>query len=161
MRSRDPEADERLYARAVAIREGEALGLWVPIMHRLARRGHTEAAIELAAHLAEVNGVGRLADRWSAAALYRRALLAGNGRAAQHLAVDRFNRDDLRGYRRWLQVASRAGDDEARTELRWFEERKTHGLARLIRRGRPVMKRDGYGYWRGRWRYPRNGPRPS
>ena len=157
----DEGAAERLYERAVRIRDGGGPGLWLPIMAHLALRGHSDAMIEWAHRRAEpASGLGRLGDRASPANLYGRALRAGNARAAQHLAMERFNRGDLGGYRGWLSRAARVGDAEAREELRRFELRLPHASARAVGRGRPVLARDGYGYWRGRWRYPRTGPRP-
>ena len=81
---------ERLYLRAVEIRENRTGGLWLPIMGHLALRGHTDAMIDLASWLTYDNSLavyGHFAHRFSAAGLYRRAFRAGNARAAQHLAM--------------------------------------------------------------------------
>jgi TPR repeat protein len=141
------ETAERLYQRAVDIREGNANGHWVPIMWHLALRRHPDAMIDLAHWFSEGNrlaDLGAAKDSFSAAGLYRRAWRHGHARAAQHLAMGCFNRRDLNGYRLWLRRAATAGDPDCRRELRSFETRLPHDAARDIGRQRPVQRRDGY-----------------
>lgn len=143
----DPDEAERLYQRALAIREIRTGGLWLPIMWHLALRGHTDAMIELAnwcSYGNSLQALGRASDRFSPAGLYRRAYRQGDARAAQHMAMSCFNRNDLIGYRFWLAQGVRAGDGEAAEHRRWFETRFWHGAARDIWRGRPKQKRDGF-----------------
>lgn len=138
---------DKLYLKALAIREGEANGLWLPIIRSLACRGHSDAMIELAAWRSSSNdlgGLGSPADSFSAAGLYRRAYLKGDTRAAQHMAMGCFNRGDFAGYRRWLRLGARSGDEEAATQLRYVETRLWHDAARRIKRLRPIKKRDGF-----------------
>lgn len=142
-----PVRADRLYERAMFIRDGRRRGLWLPIIWHLALRGHTDAMIDLAAWFSGDNhwsSLGSPADTFSAAALYRRALRKGNARAAQHLAMACFNRNDLRGYRHWLRQGARAGDSEAAEQLSYFETRLWHRTAHDIGRGRPEQKRDGF-----------------
>jgi hypothetical protein len=138
---------DRLYSRALEIRERRGVGLWMPIIWHLALRGHSEAMIDLAAWFSEDNhaaSLGSPADGFSAAGLYRRAYRKGNARAADHMAMSYFNRNNLRGYRHWLQQGANAGDSEAAQQLGFFETRLWHGAAHDIGRGRPKQKRDGF-----------------
>lgn len=57
--------------------------------------------------------------------------------AAFNIAMQRFNRRDLQGYRHWLRRAAHCGDPDAKSQLARFETRLPHGAARDIRRGRP------------------------
>jgi TPR repeat protein len=144
--SDDARAD-KLYLKALNIREGNANGLWVPILQHLALRGHSGAMIDLANWFCGSNSLrdlGATADAFSAAGLYRRAYRKGDARAAQHLAMGCFNRNDLRGYRLWLGRAARTGDGEAAVQLRRFETRLWHDAARRIGRLRPHDKRDEF-----------------
>ncbi len=139
----DPLRAERLYQRAVNIQERRANGFWVPIMWHLALRGHGAAMVDLAARYSESNrlaDLGSPADSFSAAGLYRRAWRKGEHRAAQHMAMGCFNRNDLVGYRLWLRRAGRAGDGDAGASLRRFETRLPHRAARAVRRLRPWDK---------------------
>lgn len=139
--------DEQLYLKALYIRHERHIGLWLPIIWHLALRGHVDAMIELASWFSSDNSLqayGSPADRFSAAALYRRAWRKGDGRAAHHMAMGCFNRGDLIGYRTWLRRAARAGYSDAAGELRYFETRLPHAMAREIGRGRPEQKRDEF-----------------
>ena len=133
----------RLYERALAIQEGRARGLWVPIAWHLALRcdplGMTLLAIWLSG-TATRESLGKPADAFSAAGLYRRAWRRGNETAAQNLAMSHFNMRDLAGYRHWLRKAARAGSVEERLELRRFETRLPHETARRLRRQRPFRR---------------------
>ena len=138
---------DRLYDRALHIREHRSGGLWMPIIWHLALRGHTDAMIDLAAWFSDDNGptsLGMPSDTYSAAGLYRRAFRKGNVRASQHLAMAHFNRNNMRGYRHWLQQGAYAGDTEAAEQIAYFETRLWHGAAHDIRRGRPEQRRDGF-----------------
>lgn len=86
--------------------------------------------------------MGKPADAFSAAGLYRRAWRKGDARGASNMAMSSFNRDDLAGYRHWLGCAVKAGDEEAHTQRRCFETRLWHGAARKIRRLRTKQERD-------------------
>jgi hypothetical protein len=145
IRATDKAKTDRLHSKALDIREGNAVGLWVPIMRHLALRGHHAAMIDLAAWFSQSNRLadfGSPADGFSAAGLYRRAWRHGNAYAAQHLAMGCFNRGDLRGYRHWLGHSARAGDADAKRELLRFEIRLPHANARKVRRLRPFARRD-------------------
>lgn len=136
---------DRLYLRALAIRYERAKGLWMPIMWHLALRGYTRAMNELADYFDDNSShgaLGKLADPFSTSGLYRRAYRMGEGWAARNLALCYFNRNDMSGYRRWLQMAAKAGDEESAIELRHFETRLPHGAARKVRRLRPKHQRD-------------------
>jgi len=103
--------------------------------------------IDLAAWFADDNSpasLGTCADAFSAAGLYRRAFRMGNTRAAQHMAMACFNRNNLRGYRYWLRQGANSGDIEAGQQIGYFETRLWHDTARDIGRARPVQKRDGF-----------------
>lgn len=144
---RDETPADRLYLRGLAIRYERHRGLWLPIMWHLALRGHTGAMIELAdwfSNDGSADPFGTPADGFSAAGLYRRAYRKRDARAAQHLAMSRFNRNDMAGYRHWLLRAGRAGDVEARNQHRRFETRLPHSAARKIGRIRPEQKRDEF-----------------
>jgi hypothetical protein len=145
MTKRKSEADDELYVRAIAIREGEAVGLWLPKIRALALRGHADAMTELADWLAGEDEQARsAANPFSAAGLYRRAYRKGQPRAAHNLAMTCFNRDDLAGYRTWIRNAGRAGDDAARAEAARFETRLPHKNAIKIGRLRPNQRRDEF-----------------
>jgi hypothetical protein len=96
--------------------------------------GDTSAMVELSS---ELGRVGRIADRFSQSGLAYAAYRKGNPSGAQHLAMNAFNRNDLCGYRHWLNKATRSRDREAGPELRRFELRLPHSNAALIRRKRP------------------------
>lgn len=116
-------------------------------MWHLALRGHTGAMIELAAWFSDNNkreAFGSFSDPFSAAGLYRRAYRKGDARAAQHVAMSSFNRNDMIGYRHWLRRAAKAGDAEAGRQLRHFETRLWHAAARKIGRLRPEQKKDEF-----------------
>jgi hypothetical protein len=142
-----PSRHDRLYLRALAIRENRARGLWVPIMRHLALRRRAEAMIDLASWLSDDNtaeSFGKPADAHSPAGLYRRAYRMGDLRAAQHVAMSYFNRERMGGYRHWLGLGAKAGDEEAARDLRLFETRLWHSYARKVGRLRPKQKRDGF-----------------
>jgi hypothetical protein len=147
MSHNDPARMDRLYNRALRIRERRTGGLWMPIIWHLALRGHTDAMIDLAAWFSHDNGstsLGTPADGFSAAGLYRRAFRKGDARAAQHMAMAHFNRNNMLGYRHWLRLGANAGDTEAAEQIEYFETRLWHGAAHDIGRGRPEQRRDGF-----------------
>ena len=76
------------------------------------------------------------ADPYSSAGLSYRALRLGDPTAAYNMAATCFNRRDLQGYRHWLRLAAKAGNVEAGQQLRRFETRLPHGVARAINRAR-------------------------
>lgn len=86
--------------------------------------------------------LGRLSDAFSPAGLIYRAYKQGELYAAQNMAMSLFNVGDLAGYRHWMRRAARAGEAEAEAELKLFETRQPHNLARRLRRLRP-HRRDG------------------
>ena len=138
---------DRLYRKGLAIRYERHGGLWMPIMWRLALRGHTGAMIELADWFSYDNSAkafGTPADAFSPAGLYHRAHRKGDARAAYNAAMSCFNRNDMAGYRRWLRRATNAGDADAGTRLRYFETRLWHSAARKVGRLRPEQKRDKF-----------------
>jgi len=128
-----------LYERAAAIFDGKQPGFALPIFQHLALRRYPDAMLALA----DFAPNGRAADPFSNAGLRRRALRLGSARAAQHLAMQCFNDDDLNGYRHWLARGARMGDAEADVERHRFETRLPHGAARDIRRLRPYRPVDG------------------
>lgn len=130
---------DRLWARYWGIRDSHQIGHRMPILWHLAISGDTDAMVELGSELGKV---GRIADRFSQSGLAYAAYRRGNPLGAQHLALDAFNRNDLRGYRHWLNKAARLGDHEAGRELRRFEVRLAHTNAALIHRKRPPRKSD-------------------
>ena len=139
--------EERLYLKALAVRYEQGRGLWLPIMCRLALRGHTGAMIELADWLSKDDSAkrfGKVAHTFSAAGLYYRACRKGDARAAHNAAMSCFNRNDMIGYRQWLGRAAKAGDADARRELRHFETRLWHSSARRVGRLRPLNKREKF-----------------
>ncbi|WP_017666135.1 hypothetical protein [Porphyrobacter sp. AAP82] len=143
----DEIAEDRLYVKALSIRQDRGVGLWVPIMWHLALRGHVSAMIELADWFSgddSLKEVGKISDTFSAAGLYYRAFRKGEPGAASNMALSCFNRGDMSGYRFWLRRAVKAGDPRSLCELRAFESRLWHSAARKLRRLRPVMKRDGF-----------------
>lgn len=137
-------SDERLYMKALNIREGRARGYWLPKMWHLALRGHSGAMIDLADWLSDGCGTGSPADNFSAAGLYRRAFCQGDSRAAHNMAMTCFNRNDLAGYRAWITKAGRSGDQAARLQASRFETRLPHSAAAKVRRIRPDQKRDEF-----------------
>lgn len=132
------EKRDRLWARYWGIRDAHGCGLWTPILWHLALGGDYSAMVTLADTF---DHSGRMADRFSRAGLYRRANRGGYEYAAQHLAMDAFNRGDRAGYRYWLRRASRF-DPDFLTQLKRFETRLPHQLARERGRGRPYRRYD-------------------
>lgn len=109
---------------------GDGMGL----LWHLALRRYPSAMTELGRRIGE-DGLAA-ADPYSSAGWCYRALRQGDPTAAHNMAMTRFNRRDLQGYRRWLRLAARAGDEDAGQQLRRFETRLPHGAARDINRGR-------------------------
>ena len=147
MQTNDPARLDALYDRSLRIRDRRSVGLWLPIIWHLTLKGHTDAMIDLAAWFSGDNdrlSLGKPSDNFSAAGLYRRAFRKGNARAAQHMAMAHFNRNNLRGYRYWLRQGANAGDTEAAEQLAFYEKRLWHGAAHDTGRGRPERKRDGF-----------------
>jgi hypothetical protein len=105
------------------------------LLEHLALRRVPMAMTELARITART---GRVADPYSSAGLALRALRRGDALAAYNEAMDRFNRGDLKGYRRWLRYAAKAGNEDAARELTRFETRLPHRAAFDIGRGRPA-----------------------
>lgn len=133
-----PAKRDSLWKRYWSIKDHHGVGLCEPILWHLALRGDLSAMVTLA------DGVpteGRILDRFSRAGLYYRAHQGGYEYAAQHLAMDAFNRGDLAGYRYWLRRASRF-DPDSLSQLKRFELRLPHRTARESRRGRPYRSYD-------------------
>jgi len=138
---------DRLYLRAIEIRERRGIGLWLPIMWHLALRLYPAAMVELADwynHDNRIGSFGAASDTFSPAGLYHRAAFYGDARAAYNAAMSCFNRNDMSGYRRWLRQSAKLGDGAARLQVRKFELRLPHESARKIRRIRPNQKRDEF-----------------
>jgi len=112
--------------------------MFTPILWHLALSGDLTAKTTLADTFEES---GRIADAFSRAGLYYRADKGGYEHAAQHLAMDAFNRGDLKSYRYWLRRAARF-DSAYLRELKRFETRLPHGIAHEIKRGRPYRRYD-------------------
>lgn len=137
--------EDRLFQRACLILVGKANGFGLPILRHLALRGYGAAMLELANRETSSGRraeLGRQSDSSSPLGQTYRAYRLGADYAAQNMALTWFNVGDLAGYRRWLHRAARAGNPDAQAELRRFETRKPHRLARKLRRGRPY-RRDG------------------
>ena len=140
-------AEDRLYLKALAIRHGRHVGLWLPIVWRLALRGHTGGMVELADWLSGddcFDGFGKPRDTFSAAGLYYRAYRKGDARAANNAAMSCFNRNDMSGYRLWLRRAANSGDATAAIQHSHFECRLPHRAARKVGRIRTEQKRDEF-----------------
>jgi hypothetical protein len=136
---------DRLWEKAVEIREGRRCGLWLPIAWHLALRRHPAAMIELADWYScdnRLSSFGSASNPFCPAGLYHRATRYGHGRASHNAAMSCFNRNDMSGYRRWLRKAAKAGDVAAGLQLGHFELRLPHKNARKVRRIRPEQKRD-------------------
>lgn len=127
--------NDRLQRLADAWHNGLSPGDGMGLLWHLALRRYPPAMTELSRRIGE-DGLSA-ADPFSAAGLGYRALRQGDPVAAYNIAMSCFNRRDLRGYRHWLRLAARAGDEDAGEQLRRFETRLSHGAARDIRRGRP------------------------
>lgn len=141
----DNTREDRLYLKALGIRYERRPGLWLPIMWHLALRRYPGAMRELADWLAgdrDQEPMGAPADGFSAAGLYRRAHRLGDALAAHNAAAGCFNRNDLSGYRQWLNMAARRGDKDARKQLRYFETRLPNLAACRVGRLRPKQRRD-------------------
>jgi len=130
---------DRLWARYWEIRDNHQGGYRMPILRHLALSGDTAAMVELSS---ELGRGGCVANRFSQKGLAYAAYRRGNSLGAQHLAMDAFNRNDLRGYRHWLSKAAQSGDRDSGQELRRFELRLPHSNAALIRRKRPHRPSD-------------------
>ncbi len=83
---------------------------------------------------------GRIADPFSKLGLNNRADRGGYEYASQHLAMDAFNRRDMKNYRYWLRRHARFGDPDVVRELKRFESRLPHFAAGKIGRLRPYRK---------------------
>lgn len=130
---------DQLYKRADAILDGYRNGWGEPILWHLALRRHTDAMLALAIRISD----GKVFDPFSRSGLGRKAFRLGSKRAAQHLAMNCFNKGNLAGYRIWLHRAAHGGDGEAAAELRRFETRLPHAAARRLKRIRPYRVSDG------------------
>lgn len=133
------------FARAEAILYGRQTGLGAPILWHLALHHHGRSMLEIANHATrngERSELGTAAQWYSPFNLMCRAYRQGEPNAAQNLAMTHFNFGDLQGYRHWIRKAARAGETNAQDNARRFELRQPSGLARRLRRLRPV-RRDG------------------
>lgn len=122
-----------LWARYWAIKDERGRGFQTPILWHLVLGGDASAMTELADTFPKA---GRMADCSSRSGLYRRADRGGYAYAAQHLAMDAFNRNDLASYRHWLRRAARFDPDCLR-QLKRFETRLPHETAKAVGRKRP------------------------
>ena len=137
MRARnDPVKRERLWARYWSIKDSHGNGLLEPILWHLALGGDYSAMVTLGDTF---GSSGRLSDGFSRAGLYYRADKGGYIYAAQHLAMDAFNRGDLSSYRHWLRRAAHFDPADSQ-QLKRFETRLPHRSAHEIGRGRPYRK---------------------
>lgn len=128
-------ATDKLQRLAAAWHNGLSPGDGIGLLWHLALRGYPSAMTELARRIGD-DGLSA-GDPFSARGLAHRAFRRGDPVAAYNAAMSCFNRRDLSGYRHWLRRAARAGDDDARVQLRRFETRLPHAAAHGIRRGRP------------------------
>lgn len=118
---------------------GKAPADGVSLVRHLALRQNHDAMTELSRLAVDCRS---RAIALSAAAMAFQAANRGHAPAAFNLAMQRFNKGDLQGYRSWLRRAAQAGDGEAAQQLARFETRLPHGAARDIRRGRPYRRYD-------------------
>ena len=86
--------------------------------------------------------LGRISDSFCPAGMTYRAWRKGEPNATQNMAMSLFNVGDMAGYRRWMRKAAKGGDVNALEDVRRFETRQPHDLARRLRRLRP-HRRDG------------------
>ena len=136
---------DTLYARAEAIQERRANGYWEPIFWHLALRGHSLSRLRLADWYSRQGTkveLGRFGDGYSPLGLMYSAYRKGESFAGTNLAISYFNIGDMAGYRYWLAKAAKPAEPGAKEELKLFETRKPHRLARRLKRLRP-LKRDG------------------
>ena len=129
---------DALWKRYWSIKHDHGCGLCEPILWHLALGGDFSAMVTLADGFATE---GRISDRFSRAGLYYRAHKGGYEYAAQHLAMDAFNRGDHASYRHWLRRAVHLDPDHLR-QLKRFETRLPHQAARERGRGRPYRPYD-------------------
>ena len=95
---------DALWKRYWAIKDAHGNSFYKPILWHLALGGDSSAMVTLADTFEKS---GRMSDRFNRSGLYRRADRGGYEYAAQHLAMDVFNRGDLGSYRFWLRRAAR------------------------------------------------------
>jgi len=136
---------DRLIDRAEAILAGRRNGFGMPILQHLALRQYGPALLSLAGretYAGHRSELGRVCDAFSPAGMMYRAYRLGQLNAAQNMAMSLFNVGDLQGYRSWMHRAARAGDTDAAAELKLFETRQPHNLARRLRRLRPCRRED-------------------
>lgn len=134
---------EALYERAEAILAGRRNGFGLPILRHLALRRYGPAMLGLAGFETDTGSrseLGRICRPFSPAGLMYRAWRMGEINAAQNMAMSLFNTGDMNGYRHWMHRAARAGDTNAAHELKLFETRQPHPLARRLRRLRPCRR---------------------
>ena len=129
---------DALWNRYWSIKDEHGCGLYEPILWHLALGGDFSAMVTLADTF---DTEGRIADRFSRSGLYYRAHRGGYEYAAQHLAMDAFNRGDRAKYRYWMRRAARF-DPAFLKELKRFETRLPHQTARERGRGRPYRSYD-------------------
>jgi hypothetical protein len=131
---------DKLYARALAIYDRKANGLYMPILQHLAMRRYP-AAMALLANL-EYGAPAHIANPFSAAGLLRRAWRLGDKVAAQNMAMTHFNNNEMAGFRLWARRAAKLGDECSAEYVKHFDTRLPHGDARKIGRHRPKTGRD-------------------
>ncbi|HET6525710.1 hypothetical protein [Sphingopyxis sp.] len=136
---RDQDKLDRLYDRALHIQAGLAPGFCQPVFRALAVRNHGHGQVSFACDFAVEKMRGN--HPASSTYWYRRAWRSGNANAAQHMAMNCFAANDLKGYRHWLGRAARLGDTEAAFELGKFATRLPHARLRSVRRIRPEYRR--------------------
>ncbi len=131
--------------RADTILEGHGIGFGLPILWHLALNGYGLAMLRLASWYTPTGDrseLGSMIDAFSPAGMMYRAYRKGEPEAAQNMAMTCFNIGNMARYRYWMHRAARCGDTGVARELKRFEIRKPHGLARKLRRLRPP-RRDG------------------
>jgi hypothetical protein len=134
---RDPVKREKLWQRYWAITDNKANGLYEPILWHLALGQDYSAMTTLGDTF---GSSGPISEPFSKLWLCYQADRGGYEYASQHLAMEAFNRGDLKGYRHWLRRHARFGDPEVMQQLKRFETRQPHSAAAKIRRRRPYRK---------------------
>ena len=141
---------DKLYERAINIKDRLDHGLWLPILRHLMLRGHENAMVALGHWYTEGNdrrdldGTG---EPYTAANLYYRVWRKGGdsaAHAAHSLAISYFNRGDMLRFRQWARRGARLGDYSCKFYVKNFETRLPHANARDVRRQRPEAKRDEF-----------------
>ncbi|OYY72330.1 hypothetical protein [Sphingomonas sp. 28-63-12] len=130
---------DRWLNRAVAILEGRANGMGMPVLRALTRRGHHAAMAELANRLTSPENSEY--DLQRGLELERRlARAVPESWIFGNLSTTLRNHGDMAGYRRWLALAARTGDLDYIAEMGRFETRFPFPIMKRWGRYRPFRR---------------------